>query len=174
MGAGGRGAGRRLYSGQAGLASRRRCLGRGGGGRTAEGARRMTATLASPDGAISPAREAPALEIRGLKKSFGPAEIIRGVDLAIPKGRASRRDRPERRRQVDAVQPHQRPDPAHCRRGAARRRAITRPACLQDQPARAVAVVPGHQHLSQDERVGERALRRAVGQGRKIHLLARH
>jgi branched-chain amino acid transport system ATP-binding protein len=46
----------------------------------------MTATLASPDGAISPAREAPALEIRGLKKSFGPAEIIRGVDLAIPKG----------------------------------------------------------------------------------------
>lgn len=27
-----------------------------------------------------------ALEIRGLKKSFGPAEIIRGVDLVVPKG----------------------------------------------------------------------------------------
>ena len=29
---------------------------------------------------------APALEIRALKKSFGPAEIIRGVDLVVPKG----------------------------------------------------------------------------------------
>ena len=29
---------------------------------------------------------APALEIRALKKSFGPAEIIRGVDLIVPKG----------------------------------------------------------------------------------------
>jgi branched-chain amino acid transport system ATP-binding protein len=29
---------------------------------------------------------APALEIRDLKKSFGPAEIIRGVNLTVPKG----------------------------------------------------------------------------------------
>ena len=29
---------------------------------------------------------APALEIRDLKKSFGPAEIIRGVNLVVPKG----------------------------------------------------------------------------------------
>ncbi len=29
---------------------------------------------------------APALEIRNLKKSFGPAEIIRGVNLTVPKG----------------------------------------------------------------------------------------
>ncbi len=29
---------------------------------------------------------AAALEIRALKKSFGPAEIIRGVDLVVPKG----------------------------------------------------------------------------------------
>ena len=29
---------------------------------------------------------APALELRALKKSFGPAEIIRGVDLSVPKG----------------------------------------------------------------------------------------
>ena len=29
---------------------------------------------------------APALELRGLRKSFGPAEIIRGVDLVIPRG----------------------------------------------------------------------------------------
>jgi branched-chain amino acid transport system ATP-binding protein len=28
----------------------------------------------------------PALEMRGLRKSFGPAEIIRGVDLTIPTG----------------------------------------------------------------------------------------
>lgn len=32
-----------------------------------------------------PAVSTPALEMRGLRKNFGPAEIIRGVDLAIPK-----------------------------------------------------------------------------------------
>jgi branched-chain amino acid transport system ATP-binding protein len=40
---------------------------------------------ASP-AAASPAGIAPALELRRLRKSFGAAEIIRGVDLAIPKG----------------------------------------------------------------------------------------
>jgi branched-chain amino acid transport system ATP-binding protein len=46
----------------------------------------MSATLAtSPDRAAA-RQAAPSLEIRGLKKSFGQAEIIRGVDLAVLKG----------------------------------------------------------------------------------------
>jgi branched-chain amino acid transport system ATP-binding protein len=45
----------------------------------------MTAALASPNGGPLPSA-APALEILGLRKSFGQAEIIRGVNLAIPKG----------------------------------------------------------------------------------------
>ena len=46
----------------------------------------MTAAAAPPiDGA--PTRGgAPALELRGLRKSFGATEIIRGVDLVIPRG----------------------------------------------------------------------------------------
>jgi branched-chain amino acid transport system ATP-binding protein len=43
----------------------------------------MSAAAASPAEAR---RDAPALELRGLRKSFGATEIIRGVDLAIPKG----------------------------------------------------------------------------------------
>jgi branched-chain amino acid transport system ATP-binding protein len=47
----------------------------------------MTAAAAPPMETAPPKRrEAPALELRGLRKSFGAAEIIRGVDLAIPKG----------------------------------------------------------------------------------------
>ena len=40
-----------------------------------------------------------------MHKSFGRTEIINGVDLAVARRRAPRDHRPERRRQVDAVQP---------------------------------------------------------------------
>jgi branched-chain amino acid transport system ATP-binding protein len=46
----------------------------------------MTVRCASPDGGDLATRGVPALEIRGLKKHFGPAEIIRGVDLVVPQG----------------------------------------------------------------------------------------
>jgi branched-chain amino acid transport system ATP-binding protein len=46
----------------------------------------MTAALASREGMAAAAPGVPALEIRGLHKSFGPAEIIRGVNLVIPRG----------------------------------------------------------------------------------------
>ena len=49
------------------------------------------------------------LELKDLRKSFGKTEIIRGADLAVARRRARRDHRPERRRQVDAVQPDQRP-----------------------------------------------------------------
>ena len=46
----------------------------------------MTTAPASPIDPSAAARGVPALDIRGLRKRFGPAEIIRGVDLAIPSG----------------------------------------------------------------------------------------
>jgi branched-chain amino acid transport system ATP-binding protein len=46
----------------------------------------MTAAAAPPFEAAATRRDAPALELRGLRKSFGATEIIRGVDLVIPKG----------------------------------------------------------------------------------------
>ena len=75
-----------------------------------------------------------ALELRDLRKSFGKTEIIRGVNLAVTAGRARRHHRPQRRRQVDAVQPDQRPLRAHQRRHAAQRRAHQRQEALRDQP----------------------------------------
>ena len=55
------------------------------------------------------AMSAPAIALAAVDKSFGATEIIRGVDLDDPGRRAPRDHRPERRRQVDAVQPDQRP-----------------------------------------------------------------
>jgi branched-chain amino acid transport system ATP-binding protein len=46
----------------------------------------MNATLAAPREDAAATGPAPALEVRRLKKNFGQAEIIRGVDLVIPKG----------------------------------------------------------------------------------------
>jgi branched-chain amino acid transport system ATP-binding protein len=46
----------------------------------------VTAPAASPVDGAPARRGVPALELRGLRKSFGATEIIRGVDLVIPKG----------------------------------------------------------------------------------------
>jgi branched-chain amino acid transport system ATP-binding protein len=46
----------------------------------------VSAALATSAGPAASLRRTPALEIRGLAKRFGPAEIIRGVDLTIPSG----------------------------------------------------------------------------------------
>ena len=66
---------------------------------------------------------------------------------AVHAGRARRDHRPQRRRQVDAVQPDQRPLRAHQRRGPAQRQAHRRPEAVRDQPAGPVAQLPDHQHL---------------------------
>ena len=62
------------------------------------------------DGTHRPSR------LSDVRKSFGRREIIRGVDLAVAPGERARHHRPERRRQVHAVQPDQRPLPDHVRR----------------------------------------------------------
>lgn len=46
----------------------------------------MSAALADSVRRGTSSVRAPAVEIRGLTKRFGPTEIIRGVDLAIPRG----------------------------------------------------------------------------------------
>ena len=49
--------------------------------------------------------------VRGVAKRFGPRQVLDGVDLTIRAGRDGGVDRPQRRRQVDAVALHQRLDP---------------------------------------------------------------
>ena len=106
----------------------------------------------------------------------GPAQELR-QDRDHPRrqpggaaGRAHRRDRPQRRGQVHAVQPDQRPLRAHQRRGAAQWPAHRRQEAVRDQPAGPVAQLPDHQHLPQAQRVREPALRRAVEPGLQVHL----
>ena len=108
-----------------------------------------------------------------MHKSFGATQIIRGVDPRDREGRASRHHRPERRRQVDAVQPDQRPLPAHAGQHPAEGRGHHRLAPLRDQPARPVALFPGDEHLSTHVRVRERSLRRAVVARLPLLVLAR-
>ena len=60
------------------------------------------------------------------------------------------------------------------RRDRAQRRERDRARALPDQPARPLAQLPGHQHLSAAVGVGERALRRAVVARIPLFVLARH
>jgi branched-chain amino acid transport system ATP-binding protein len=46
----------------------------------------MSATPATSFTVAQAAGPAPALEMRGLKKNFGPTEIIRGIDLSVARG----------------------------------------------------------------------------------------
>ena len=46
----------------------------------------MSAAFADSAAQEATSSRAPAIELRGLTKRFGPIEIIRGVDLAIPRG----------------------------------------------------------------------------------------
>ena len=84
------------------------------------------------------------LELKDLRKSFGKTEIIRGANLAVAPGERVAIIGPERRRQVDAVQPDQRPLRRHQRRDPAQRPAHRRPEAVRDQPPRPGAQLPGH------------------------------
>ena len=92
-------------------------------------------------------RPTPAVELKDLRKSLRqdrdhPRHRARGRA-----GRARRDHRPERRRQVDALQSHQRPLRADQRRDPAQRQAHRRPDAVRDQPPRPGAQLPDHQHL---------------------------
>ena len=47
----------------------------------------------------------PAIEVRGLRKSFGKQLVLDGIDLEVPDGHGVRTARPERGRQDDG-HPH--------------------------------------------------------------------
>jgi branched-chain amino acid transport system permease protein len=75
----------------AGLAGVSRLWRRGPALRLPPVASRTVGRRASPPGRTAPARPGepapPALELRGIHKSFGPVEVLRGVDLAVGDGR---------------------------------------------------------------------------------------
>ncbi len=55
------------------------------------------------------------LELHSVSKRFGAIVVADAIDLTLVVRRGARRDRAERRRQVDAVQPDHRPAAAGCR-----------------------------------------------------------
>ena len=87
------------------------------------------------------------------------------------RGRATRDHRAEWRRQVDAVQPCQRPHPAKLRRGASARSADHRALPVRDQSSGLVTQLSDHQHLSEDVGRGEFALRGVVVARPQIRVL---
>ena len=82
-----------------------------------------------------------------------------GVSLDIGQGERHAIIGPERRGQDDALQPHQRAVSRLGRPHRARREADRRAGSARDQPARAVAELPGHLDLLPPDRVRERPLR---------------
>jgi ABC-type branched-subunit amino acid transport system ATPase component len=85
----------------------------------------------------------PALETRALRKNFGPAEIIRGVDLTIARGERHAVIGPNgagKSTLFNLISGLLLP----LGRGAGRRAAG-----LQNQSPRVVALLPGHQHFPQ-------------------------
>ena len=154
----GRPDGRRLPGGADDLAPDRRGLGRGARRGAGKGDRRMST----------------AIELRGVEKNFGITSVIRNVNLTRRAGRTPRPDRPQRRRQVDAVQPDPRLHEADQRQHPAARRGDLGPAALPDQPPRPVAQLPGHQRLRQHDGVGKHPLRGAVGGRPPLRVLEEH
>jgi hypothetical protein len=94
-----------------------------------------------------------ALSLKDVHKSFGTAQIIRGVTLDIRPGERHAIIGPERRRQVDAVPSHQRPLRADARRDRAQRPAHRRAAAVRDRAQGAVAQLPGDEYLPATERL---------------------
>ncbi len=62
------------------------------------------------------------IEVRQLKKSFGPQPVLGDVNLRIENGESVGDHRPQRRRQKRAAQASHRPAEARCRRGFGGRR----------------------------------------------------
>ena len=86
--------------------------------------------------------------------------------------RAPRDHRPERRRQVDALQPDQRPPPSHEGVDPPERRGDRGVAAVSREPARTGAELPGDEHLSAPFGLREHPLQRAVVARLQIQFLA--
>ena len=116
------------------------------------------------DGAVA------ALAIRDLRKSFGPTAIIKGVTLEVAVGERHAVIGPNGAGKSTFLPPGQRPAASGCWADPAERRRRDRPGAARDQPARAVAVVPGHRAVRADVGVREPARRRHAGARRRLRL----
>ena len=105
----------------------------------------------------------PALELDGRAQELRPHPHHSRGEPRHPRGRAPRHHRPQRRGQVHALQPDQRPLPRLGRPHQAEGRRHHRTGALRHQSTRPVAELSGHQYLSRPLRVRERTLRRAAG-----------
>ena len=93
-------------------------------------------------GASGDRMSTPLLELRNLSKAFGGLTVIDELDLEVARGRDRQRDRAERRREDDAVQPDHRPLPSRLGRRAVRGSQHPRPRPAHDREARDRAHVP--------------------------------
>ena len=110
----------------------------------------------------------PILEVVDLHAAYGRIEVLRGVDLTIPKGVGDGAARPQRRRQVDADQDHQRPEEADQRRHPPRRRQRPQRRLRGARPGRAVHGPRGPVGLPEPHGRGEPdadVVRRRAGRG---------
>ena len=112
-----------------------------------------------------------AIELNAVQKSFGNVSIIRDLNLSIAKGERHAIIGPNgagKSTTFNLISGHIKPsvgrDPAEWRRHL-------RLAAVRDQPARTVALVPGHQRLCPHDSVGEYPLRRAVGDRPSLRVL---
>ena len=93
------------------------------------------------------------MEVRGISKSYGNVEALRGVDLDFPSGQADQPARPERLREDDAAEDHRRAGRGRCRHD------------LRQRPARQQARtgtrlrVPGFRAAALGDRAAQRRLR---------------
>ena len=107
----------------------------------------MTATLAIPVAADATAGQMPALEMLGLRKSFGPTEIIRGIDLSVAKGERHAVIGPNgagKSTLFNLVSGLMAPSAGEVRLNGAGHQ---RPAGLPHQSPRPFALLPGDEHL---------------------------
>ena len=82
------------------------------------------------------------IRVEDLHMHFGGIRAVDGASIDDRRRLDHRPDRPERRRQVDALQRHRRPLPADLRPGLARRRGDHRPAAARALPQGAPAHLP--------------------------------
>ena len=139
LGAGGGTSHRRIFPGAQNLDPGRAGMGRCDDRRARKGSPRMTS---------------PAIELRGVQKSFGNVKIIHDLNLSVAQGRTPCDHRTERRRQIDHLQPDQRLYGADLRQRASGRRGYFGPAALPDQSAWPLAQFSGHQRLCQYDACG--------------------
>ena len=101
------------------------------------------------------------LDVRAVRKEFGGLVAVNDVSFQVRAGEILGLIGPERRRQVDHLQPRHRRAAGDARRGHAARRAHRLPGLARDRPARRLAHLPARQDDRRHDGARERRPRRA-------------